>query len=55
MYNIQTIYKTFTLIKVVSFTELTFTWMLTIFCLPLGLSFTSPSDAIVLNRVLRHA
>lgn len=51
--NIQVIYKHFTLIKTVNFTELTFTWMLTIFYFLFGLSFKSLSDAIVLNRVLR--
>lgn len=51
--NIQVIYKSFTLIKTVNFTELTFTWMLTIFYFLFGLSFKSLSDAIVLNRVLR--
>lgn len=51
--NIQVIYKPFTPIKTVNFTELTFTWMLTIFYFLFGLSFKSLSDAIVLNRVLR--
>lgn len=53
--HIQIIYIPFTLIKIVNFAELIFTWMLTTFCFPFGLSFRSLSDAIILTGVLRHA
>lgn len=52
---IQIVYKPFTLFKIVNFAELTFTWMLTIFCFPFGLCFRSLGDAVVLTGVLRHA
>jgi len=47
--------KPFTFVKAVSFAELTFTWMLTIFFFSCGLSFRNLSDAVILTAVLRQA